>query len=89
MRARLKGYEYDLVVSDISIPTLCPVLGMPLVVGVGKQTDASPSLDRIYSTRGYVRGNVQVISLKANRIKNNATLAELAAVLSHMEKHGK
>ena len=42
--------------------------------------DASPSIDRIIPTLGYVRGNVIVVSLKANRIKNDATPDELMEV---------
>lgn len=37
----------------------------------------SPSIDKVIPELGYVRGNVWVISNKANRIKNNATLEEL------------
>lgn len=41
------------------------------------------SLDRIDNSKGYVRGNVMVISLRANAIKNNATAEELTAVAAY------
>lgn len=44
--------------------------------------DGSPSLDRVDNTRGYVPGNVLVISWKANQIKSNATLAELESIVA-------
>lgn len=37
----------------------------------------SPSLDRLVPSIGYVRGNVAVVSWKANRAKNNLTAREL------------
>ena len=43
----------------------------------GIQTFNSPSIDRIDSTKGYVKGNVKIISLRANMMKNVANLQEL------------
>jgi len=72
-------YVLSLVVSH------CPVLGIPLnwtcVRDVGNTTlTGSPSLDRIDPTKGYVRGNVWIISHRANSIKSNATHEELKLV---------
>ena len=80
-RAKRRGLEFDLLPSDISVPETCPVLGISLAVNDRKCGPNSPSLDRIDPLLGYVRGNVAVISHKANTIKSNATLAELEAVL--------
>jgi len=74
-RAKQSGLDFDLEISDISIPELCPVLHVPLVVG--KRDHYNPSLDRIDNSKGYVKGNVQVISYKANAMKNSATREEL------------
>ena len=46
-------------------------------MGNGKIGDTSPTLDKIIPERGYVKGNVQVISHKANSMKRNASLDEL------------
>lgn len=62
-----------------------PVLGMKLVGGTRKDHDASPSLDRIDPSRGYIAGNVVVISHKANRLKNDAGLAELEALVAWLK----
>lgn len=62
------------------MPKYCPVLGMFLTVGEGKPGPASPTLDRIVPSKGYVRGNVIVVSMRANMIKTDATPAELRRV---------
>ena len=85
-RAKEKGVPFDLSESDITIPEVCPALGIPISISPGRATDNSPSLDRIIPALGYVRGNVRVISNRANRIKYDATLVELRAVVAYLEK---
>lgn len=77
-RAKTQGLPFDLRKEDILIPLLCPALGIPLRrEHGGMRTDDSPSLDRLVPAAGYVRGNVRVISWRANRLKNDATLEEM------------
>ncbi len=45
----------------------------------------SPSLDRIDSTKGYTKGNIWVISNRANTLKNDATLSELKLLVERLE----
>lgn len=85
-RAKSRGQEFTLTVEDIIIPKICPILGIPLCTSDGRADDASPSLDRLDNTKGYVPGNVNVISWKANQIKSNATVAELRAIADWMER---
>ena len=77
VRAKRFGLECAIKQSDITTPTHCPVLGIPLFVSKGKLNPNSPSLDRINNDLGYVPGNVQVISYKANAMKNDATKEQL------------
>ena len=84
-RARAAGMPFNLVPEDVVIPTHSPALGIPLRVG-GASLDDSPSLDRLIPELGYVRGNVTVISYRANRIKNNSTLEELKLIASWVER---
>lgn len=72
-RAKNKSFEFSITLDDIFITTNCPILGIPLIVGDGKIHDTSPSLDRIDNSKGYVKGNIQVISNLANRMKNSAS----------------
>lgn len=87
-RAARYGIPFDLAPSDIVVPEFCPVLGIRLAVLGGQPTDASPSLDRVVPDRGYVRGNVAVISFRANAIKTNATLDELERVTAWVRMQG-
>jgi hypothetical protein len=91
VRAKKKGLPFNLELSDIIIPEFCPIFGMRLEKSQGKgAVDRSPSLDRIRSEKGYVKGNVWVISNKANTMKSNATVEELehlTAVLRSLEKN--
>jgi len=76
-RARRKKLPFNLTYTDISIPEVCPVLGIPLIRGVGALSDNSVSIDKIIPSLGYIPGNVIIISYKANRIKSSATPEEL------------
>lgn len=85
--ARLK-MEFSLTLEDMPpMPTFCSVLGLRLEPGRnsnGGPNDASPSLDRIHQDKGYIPGNVRIISYRANTLKANATINELKAVLEDM-----
>lgn len=76
-RAKFRGVEFNIELSDVVIPEFCPILHILLSVSSGKVSEYSPSLDRIDSTKGYIKGNVQVISYKANTMKSNANAEDL------------
>ncbi len=80
-RSLVSGIEFSLQLQDLDVPSHCPVFGIEMQYGTGRgRTDASYSVDRIDNTRGYVKGNVAVISWLANRLKNDATLDQLERV---------
>jgi len=79
-RARRCGISFEIDHSDVRIPEYCPVLGIPLRASKGAATDNSPTLDRIRNSAGYVKGNVLVVSFRANRLKSNATPEELGRI---------
>ena len=76
-RARRTNVPFSITESDITIPENCPCFGIPLVQNKGKTCPGSATLDQIVAGKGYVSGNIQVISLKANTMKSNATRTEL------------
>jgi hypothetical protein len=84
-RAKKKGFEFSITVDDFDLPDVCPVLGIPLVIGNTKQANNSPTLDRLDSSKGYISGNVRVISWRANDIKRNSTIEELEAIIRYMK----
>ena len=79
-RATQRNIPFDLDLEDIIIPDKCPVLGIPLERSSGTLADSSPSVDRIIPALGYTKGNIIIISNRANRIKSDATPQELEMI---------
>lgn len=78
--ANKRNIEFNLTLTylnSLSFPISCPVLGIPIKYHSREVSDNSPSIDRIDNDLGYVDDNLQVISYKANRMKNDASLEEL------------
>jgi hypothetical protein len=82
-RAKLKGLPFDVSFrEDLNLPDNCPVYDTPLDYSQLRETkkkgplENSPSLDRHVPSLGYVRGNVRVLSNKANRLKGDGTLED-------------
>jgi 5-methylcytosine-specific restriction endonuclease McrA len=95
-RARRAGIEFEPALVDlllVDIPTACPCCGVVFDFSTNKRkrginVNASPSLDRFNSTQGYIVKNVMIICMRCNRIKCDATLAEIEAVCNYMRRCG-
>ena len=87
-RAKQFGIPFNISVEDIIVPDICPVLGIPIVHHQGRKGyhPNSPSIDKIDPGLGYVKGNVRMISARANLLKNNASIEELEAVLKDLKR---
>jgi hypothetical protein len=85
-RAKLKGLEFNIKPSDIVLPKYCPVFPeIELIRNDGVHKDNSPSLDRIDNNKGYVKGNVKVISNKANILKGDGSIEDLERIIVYMK----
>ena len=84
-RAKARSLEFSITREDILVPLVCPIMDRPFVYE--KNHAMSPTLDRVDSRLGYIPGNVRVISRRANTLKSNATIEEVAAILRYMEAH--
>ena len=84
-RAKRKGLDCNITYLDITIPERCPLLDI-LIEDLSENQNLHSSIDRIDNDRGYTKDNIMVISHRANRLKNNATLEELELMVSNMKK---
>jgi hypothetical protein len=76
-RAIKKGLEFNLEEKDVIAVDHCPVFGIALVRSLLKPAWNSASVDRIDNTKGYVKGNIQIMSYLANSMKRDATDEQL------------
>ena len=91
-RAKKRKWPFNLTAEYIKsiAPTnmKCPALGIKMIAGepIASAMDTAPSLDRLIPELGYVKGNVVVVSNRANRIKNDSTPEELMSVAKFYAK---
>lgn len=87
-RAQKLGLPFNITVDDIVIPETCPILGITLDKDFSDTTrQSSPSLDKIIPKVGYVRGNIAVISLRANSMKRDMTIDILNSLRRYIRKN--
>lgn len=91
IKSKCKKYniDFNLTIDDITKPNFCPVLGLELKYNYGNGSgfhSDSPSLDRINPALGYIKGNVRIISARANLLKSNATVEEMIKILKDLKE---
>lgn len=87
-RAKRKALEFNITIEDIVIPSVCPIMNIPLYSRTGLYNngiDNSPSLDRIDNTKGYIKGNVAVVSARANKLKRDITVEQAERLIKYMK----
>lgn len=84
-RARARGIDHTIGVGDITLPERCPILGCVLARNRGKLSKDSPSLDRVDNSKGYIPGNVRVISFWANTLKDNLTADQIERLYKYVK----
>lgn len=75
--AKLKGLEHNITVEDLQQVLICPYTKIEIDWSVSGKHMRNPSVDRIDNSKGYIKGNVEVISNLANSMKNQATVEQL------------
>ncbi len=91
-RAPALELAFNIEISDVTIPTHCQVTGEKIELNQFEKKyirpDNAPSIDRIIPELGYVKGNVDVLSNRGNRLKNNMTLKDVELILSYFKRGG-
>ena len=83
-KSKKLGILFDLKEEDLIVPDVCPVLGIPLD---GKTRDTQWSVDRLVPDRGYTKANIKIISMRANRLKNDASILDVESILRYMKEN--
>ena len=95
--AKRRNIEFSIKYTDFELPELCPILGIKLEYGAGHDGNAPQhaTLDRIDNTKGYVPGNVMIVSRLANAMKNEASFNQLQTfitnysyLINYINEHG-
>lgn len=95
--SKRRNIEFDITIDDFELPKYCPILGIELEYGSGNDGNSiqHATLDRIDNTKGYIKGNVMIISRLANAMKNQATFSQLelfnknyGLLLNYIKEHG-
>lgn len=87
-RAKQLKIEHTVSWKDIPIPDVCPITLRPMQRELGQAGPNSYSLDRIDPDKGYVKGNVLVMSWQANRAKCELTLPMLERLVEYLKQRG-
>ena len=82
-RCKRIGREFSIELDDIIIPKKCPVFGFDLKREDRETWMCAPSVDRIDSSKGYIKGNITVVSRRANILKRDATVEELEQLFNY------
>lgn len=85
-RAKTEGVEFNIDENDFKVPEFCPILNIKLspVFSSFSDRDVTPSLDRVDNSKGYIKGNIKVISFKANRNKGDMSTEDIERLYNYI-----
>ena len=88
-RSKEKNLEFNLTMGDlISIKNnTCPILGHEILYKSGIDNKRSASLDRIDPNKGYIKGNVKIVSSEGNLLKNRNNYHSAVKMLEYIIKN--
>lgn len=90
-RAGRRKLEFTLTKENIVIPSICPILEIPIFVGTKENYRNSPTVDRLDNSKGYTKENCRIISMLANTMKSSASELEIDMFCKNIKTylHGK
>lgn len=85
-RSKKKNLEFNLTLADLITlkNNTCPILGSEILYKSGIDYKKSASLDRIDPNKGYINGNVKIISYEANSLKNRNNFHSAVKLLEYI-----
>lgn len=98
-RARIKDIPHNITIEDIQKEIdniknekdeyICPVLNIEICINTGtkRKYNDSMSLDRINNSKGYIKGNICVISWRANKLKCDASIEEIKNMYNYIQSY--
>jgi len=87
-RAKQEGKVFTVAFGELDFPAFCPILGIKIDYFAEGRQENSCSFDQIDPSAGYVKGNVQIISWRANRLKNDGSAEEHRKIADYLDKMG-
>jgi hypothetical protein len=91
-RAKNGNYMFDITIEDLMpFPLVCEVLGIKLDYNVygNSRPDNTASLDKVIPDLGYIKGNVRIISHRANRLKSDLDFDTIERIKDYMIRNSK
>lgn len=82
-RAERNNIPFDIEVDDLVWNETCPIFGYVISYDEADR-DRSPSLDKTDPSLGYTKGNVVVMSMRANRAKWDMTPSEIGNLYEYI-----
>lgn len=86
--ANRRNLEFNLDFSDLELPEHCPLLNIKLEYANEGDSNSynHATVDRIDNSKGYIKGNVIVVSRLANNMKNEASFDQLLLFYTNISR---
>lgn len=88
-RSKVKSLDFNLTLDDlVNVKNkVCPISGQSIIYKSGVDYKRSASLDRVDPNKGYISGNVNIISYEGNSLKNRNNLPSTIRIMKYIVKN--
>jgi len=88
-RSKRKNVDFNLTLDDLANVKnkVCPISGQNIIYKSGIDYKRSASLDRIDPNKGYISGNVNIISYEGNYLKNRNDIPSTIRVMKYIAQN--